>query len=45
MTAPAASQVAERRAAAPHTSMFVRMLWRAAEVAGRSTRFNGGSRR
>src|ERR1017187_3249108 len=30
MSSPAASAVAARRSRAPHTSMFLRMLWRAA---------------
>ena len=30
MSSPETSRVARRRAAAPHTSMFLRMLWRAA---------------
>lgn len=30
MSSPAAAKIAERRAASPHTSMFLRMLWRAA---------------
>jgi len=30
LSSPETSRVARRRAAAPHTSMFLRMLWRAA---------------